>query len=138
MYHSSSKIHPGLLDDIIDCYEKGIIVCKYCYYRKTLTKTVVKTKDGIFCNTCSSICTAVWLIPASQYCENYCIDNKYIPIPPTPKWTYERKDKPFTVCQRKSHYSCFEMSATAEVWFAHSIEELVIWTIEREFSKACK
>ena len=73
-------------------------------------------------------------MPASQFCDNL-VNLKEIPLPPLPKWSWEKQDKPFSICSRANHNSCFEMSATSEVWFAHTIEELVVWTIEREYGK---
>ena len=73
-------------------------------------------------------------MPASQYCSNFFGITDKVPIPSAPKWSLDKANKPFGICSRTTHQSCFEMSATAAVWFAHTIEELVIWTIEREYS----
>lgn len=132
VFNSSSKILPLLLDDIVNCYQKGYSVCKFCYYRKKLANTLSRHGNGYFCSNCNSLTKTVWLIPSSQFCENFG-NFKELPIPSAPKWSYEKRDKPFTMCTRRVHHGCFEMSANSEVWFAHTIEELAVWTIEREY-----
>ena len=130
VFHNSSKILPALLDDIVKCYQKGRKVCKYCYYRRGEVSEVIKGKDGTVCDDCNQHREWVWLMPASRFCANF--DNaREVPIPPMPRKT----DKPFGMCSRRTHHSCFEMSATSDIWFAHSIEELAIWTIEKEYGK---
>ena len=132
VFRDSSKILPGLLNDVIECYQKGRNVCKFCYFRRKLDRQVRSTDEGPYCYHCGKYTESVWLMPASRFCENF--DNmREVPIPRKPKWFLENKDKPFGVCTRSSHYGCFEMSATSEIWFAHTIEELVVWTIEREY-----
>ena len=40
---------------------------------------------------------------------------------------------PFTMCNKMDgHRSCFEMARTQGPWFPHTVEEMVIWTVERD------
>ena len=43
------------------------------------------------------------------------------------------RHKPFQMCKKSEHKLCFDKSASGDTWFAHSIEELVVWTVERHF-----
>ena len=45
------------------------------------------------------------------------------------------RHKPFQMCKKSEHKLCFDKSALGDTWFAHSIEELVIWTVERHYGK---
>ena len=47
---------------------------------------------------------------------------------------------PFESCGKptdksKDHKRCLIMSCNSSVWYAHTVEELVIWTVEREYGK---
>jgi hypothetical protein len=39
---------------------------------------------------------------------------------------------PFKVCSMAHHKSCFDKTKDNNPWFPHTVEEMVIWTIERE------
>ena len=43
------------------------------------------------------------------------------------------RHKPFQMCKKNEHKLCYDKSASGDTWFAHSIEELVIWTVERHY-----
>ena len=131
VFHHSSKILPDLLEDVITCFLQGERVCKLCFYRRKLAR-VVSYKDGFpYCPECKQ-CDHIWLMPASRFCENFG-NFREIPVPQAPHWFMRHRDKPFGVCRKEDHHSCYERSATSDIWFAHTIEELVIWTIEREY-----
>ena len=58
-----------------------------------------------------------------------------IAIPPWP--TSKPNDLPFESCAKpkdksNDHKRCLIMSRNSAVWYAHTVEELVIWTVERE------
>ena len=127
VFHHSSKILPLLLEDIIRCYLQGQSVCKYCYYKRK-RETPITYK---YCQICCKYCESVWVMPSSHLCENFGRFS-YIPVPVMPR--ISSASKPFAYCQKSDHFLCFEKSANSEIWFAHTIEELVIWTIEREYS----
>ena len=48
-------------------------------------------------------------------------------------WPFVRRHKPFQMCKKNEHKLCNDKSASGDTWFAHSIEELVIWTVERHY-----
>ena len=39
---------------------------------------------------------------------------------------------PYQYCLKNDHYRCFENYAEIGFKFAHSVEELVVWTVEKE------
>lgn len=43
------------------------------------------------------------------------------------------RHKPFQMCKNTDHQLCEDKASIGENRFAHSIEELVVWTIERHF-----
>ncbi len=45
------------------------------------------------------------------------------------------RHKPFQICRNTDHQFCENKAALGENRFAHSIEELVVWTVERHYSK---
>uniref|UniRef100_A0A1X7UD81 C2H2-type domain-containing protein n=2 Tax=Amphimedon queenslandica TaxID=400682 RepID=A0A1X7UD81_AMPQE len=133
VFHSSSKILPELLEDVMTCYLRGNLVCKVCYYRRNLSCPITYEGGFKFCQECKKFCESLWLMPSSRLCENFG-DFSEIPIPGMPSWARRNSDKPLSMCQKDDHYVCYERSANSDIWFAHTIEELVIWTIEREYN----
>ena len=131
-------LHTGMwlsLLIFLQCYIRNAPqVCRFCYYRRKSSRLVSSSSDHPYCAKCQQQCETIWLMPASRLCENFG-NLREIPIPPAPRWFFKNANKPFGFCERNDHYSCFEMSASSEIWFAHTIEELVIWTIEREHSE---
>ena len=63
-------------------------------------------------------------------CKNFR-DLKVLAIPPPPKMlmTPGTQHKPFQYCRNVDHMLCYDRAK--ESWYAHSIEEIVIWTVER-------
>ena len=137
MFHSSSKINAKLLADVVSCYQQGQRVCKFCYYRRQQAQLITYSSGRAYCKKCTQNCETVWLMPASRMCENFGNMQK-VPIPAAPRWIYCSPNKPFGMCQRRDHYDCFKIAATTEIWYAHTIEELVVWTIEREYGEWCE
>ena len=131
VFKNITKINPYLLQDVVNCYQMKMIVCKFCFFRNNHREKVGHNR---YCRRCKRISPSILVIPASRMCKNF--DNmKFIPIPPPPKVMLANgnKHKPFQYCHNPDHMSCFERSATGDIWFAHSIEELVIWTVERHY-----
>ena len=116
------------------CYSKRRRVCKFCFYRRRKNNYVSLQDGRYYCPNCGDNCTTVHIMPASRMCENFG-NLLEIPIPQVPQWFTKgaNRNKPFGVCEKKDHSACYDMSATSDIWFAHSIEELVVWTIEREY-----
>ena len=130
-----SKVNPRLLQDIVKCYRHSKIVCKFCFYHHKLQIFYA----GKTCKHCKRQCEKLVLIPASRLCQNFG-NFSVVPIPSPPRLFMEYSgasisNKPFQYCQKEDHFKCYEKSAVNEVWYAHSIEELVIWTFERHYSK---
>ena len=48
---------------------------------------------------------------------------------------YNCRHKPFQICKNADHHFCDNKAAVGENRFAHSIEELVVWTIERHYGE---
>ena len=132
MFHSSNKINPKLLEDVVSCYQTGQRVCKYCYYHRHQTHKISFSASRAYCSKCRQHCDTIWLMPASNMCDNFG-NLREIPIPAAPKWFFRHPNKPFAICQRPDHKECFKQAAGSELWYAHTIEELVIWTIEMRF-----
>ena len=126
-----SKINPHLLQDIVNNYKKSKTVCKFCFFRNRRND---KLGANCYCKQCKRINPTVIALPASSLCKNFA-NMKVVPISKPPKvlMSGSNRLKPFQYCQKSNHLSCFEKSATDEVWFAHSIEELVVWTVERRY-----
>ena len=77
------------------------------------------------------------MIPKSPMTINY-YKSELIAIPPWPK--SKPNELPFESCAKptdksKEHKRCLIMSRSSAVWYAHTVEELVIWTVEREYGK---
>lgn len=51
---------------------------------------------------------------------------EYVPIPPLPPLAIIKK------CSNSNHHKCFLKSLESNEWFAHSVEELVVWIVESE------
>ena len=43
------------------------------------------------------------------------------------------RHKPFQMCKNYDHQLCDDKATIGGNWFAHSIEELVIWTVQRHY-----
>jgi len=72
------------------------------------------------------------VIPKCQLCANTF---DWVPVPPLPKHMKQKPKNPFVVCKKQDHSACYTMSKGTDPWFPHSVEEMVIWTVERETGK---
>ena len=36
------------------------------------------------------------------------------------------------MCKYKDHNECYQKAREIDPWFPHSLEEIIIWTVERE------
>jgi hypothetical protein len=123
-----SEIHPVLLQDVVNCYKKYKYVCRICFIRYNRQEIVVGGKP---CKRCKNTAT-VRIMPASKLCKNFR-DLKILAIPPPPKVLMAPTNlhKPFLYCRNSDHLLCYDRAK--ESWYGHSVEELVVWTIERYF-----
>eukprot|EP00731_Ephydatia_muelleri_P031622 Em0023g129a len=127
-FTSLQSINTRLLQDIVTGYRQVKRVCRTCYYVSKRQEPLVHPNRCKHCNRNEII----RLIPASKMCKNE-LNLNVIPVPPAPPSFMAHPDKPFEHCKKDGHPKCFEYSATNEVWYSHSIDELVIWTIERHY-----
>ena len=134
-FSKAPLIHPLLLKDVICCYKEKQIVCRNCYYSELKLLGDIDTKGR--CKRCQREFKNLLVIPKSPMTINY-YKSEMIAIPPWPK--SRPNDLPFESCAKpkdksNDHKRCLIMSHNSEVWFAHTVEELVIWTIEREYGE---
>ena len=130
-----SSIEQSLLEDIIQCYNKRQIVCRNCFYGNFKLSKSVTDKGN--CSVCNHRYNELLVIPKSSMAVNY-YKSEMIAIPP---WPRSKPNKlPFQSCAKPTdishdHKRCLIMSRNSAVWYAHTVEELVIWTVEREYGK---
>ena len=126
LFKDISKINPVLLQDVVNCYKKYKFVCRTCFFRHNCQEAMHTGKP---CRQCKNT-AAIRVIPASRMCKNFR-DLKVLAIPPPPKMLMSpgNHHKPFQYCRNEDHMLCYDRAK--ESWYAHSIEEIVIWTVER-------
>ena len=126
-----SFIDQPLLEDVIQCYKKGQMVCRNCFYKNFTLSTSLTDKGN--CTQCHQDYKRLLVIPKSSMTVNH-YKSEMIAIPP---WAKSKPNKlPFESCTKPSpHKHCFIFACNSSVWFAHTVEELVIWTVEREYGK---
>ena len=56
---------------------------------------------------------------------------EHVPLPPLPPVGRIKK------CAQRNHHKCFSKALDANPFFAHSVEELVVWTVESESGGSC-
>ena len=88
------------------------------------------------CRRCLRNCGTITVIPASDLCETSCY-GKFVAIPPTPN--HIDNISAFKFCKRykngPEHKKCLLLTRRGNAWYPHSIEEMVIWTIEYKQGK---
>ena len=126
-----SDIHPALLQDIVNCYKKYKYVCRTCFVRYNRQEIIVGGKP---CRKCRNT-TTTRIVPASKMCKNFR-DLRVLAIPPPPKvlMAPTNRHKPFLYCRNVDHLLCYDRAK--ESWYAHSMDELVIWTVERHWRES--
>lgn len=129
-YPKIDNIPKKLLDSIVACYKQHRYVCQPCYYEKSLMSPFVQHPDSKtrICKACQMPGKAVLVIPSSDMCIKVA---DWIPIPPRPA---HRDPQPYEYCGKMDHNRCYKF-LYKEMWFAHTVEELVIWTVERDTDK---
>jgi len=130
-----SFIEIPLLEDVMRCYKDRKTVCRNCFYNNFKLSRGCDARGK--CTRCQWEFKKLLVIPKSPMTVNY-YKSKMIAIPPWPK---RKPNKlPFESCAKPTdkshdHKRCLIMSRNSEVWYAHTVEELVIWTVERECGK---
>ena len=132
MFPRTSFIEQPLLEDVIQCYKKRQTVCRNCFYKDF--KVCKSLSDKRRCTQCHQVYKELLVIPKSSMTVNH-YKFEMIPIPP---WAKSKPNKlPFESCTKptKNHKHCLFIACNSAVWYAHTVEELVIWTVEREYGK---
>jgi len=132
LFPKASFIDASLLEDVIRCYKERQTVCRNCYYNSNKLSRGYDAKGH--CTQCQWEFKKLLVIPKSSMTVNY-YESDMIAIPPWPK--SKPNDLPFESCAKpkdksNDHKRCLIMSRNSAVWYAHTVEELVIWTVERE------
>ena len=120
-----------LLVSVAECYRDMQLVCRICFFESKGTALVTmkeKTEKTTRCNCDHVPWRPIKVIPRSPLCASA---TKYIPLPPLPNHM-KQSSTPFVACKKNDHKSCYVMSIGTNPWFPHTVEELVIWTVERE------
>ena len=135
LFPKVSFIEMPLLEDVIRCYKERQTVCRNCFCND------IKLSRGYDangkCMQCQWEFKKLLVIPKSPLTVNY-YKSEMIAIPPWPK--SKPNELPFESCAKptdksQEHRRCLIMSRNSTVWYAHTVEELVIWTVEREYGK---
>ena len=98
------------------------------HYTQSIVK-FDKSSNAMVCSCCHRVWDQVVVIPASSLCWNFG-SFEYLPIAPWPEGK-PIKDS-FEYCQKKDHFRCFRVYIENEFWYPHSVEEMIVWTVERE------
>ena len=139
-FTSVKQIPQHLLESVSTCYSQRIQACKWCFLKclpstlKQLYSMSVAT-TGI-CRRCLHNNGTITVIPASDLCETSCYGN-FVAIPPT---SFNKSNiQAFCYCQKfkeiSKHKRCLLLVRREAAWYPHSIEEMVIWTIEYKQGK---
>ena len=102
-------------------------MCRNCFCNELKLSRGYDAKGK--CMQCQWKFKKLLVIPKSPMTVNFC-KSEMIAIPPWPK--SKPNELPFESCPKptdksKEHRQC--------LWYAHTVEELVIWTVEREYGK---
>ena len=135
LFPKVSFIEQPLLEDVIRCYKERQTVCRNCFYNDLKLSRGFNAKGQ--CTRCQWEFKKLLVIPKSPLTVNY-YKSEMIAIPPWPK--SKPNELPFESCAKptdksQEHKRCLVMSRNSAVWYAHTVEELVIWTVEREYGK---
>ena len=140
-FKSVEEIPDHLLESVATCYSQRTQACKWCFLthlpsgRKQLNSMSV-SGTGSICTRCLRNNGTITVIPASNLCETSCYGN-FVAIPPTPK--HRENIKTFQCCNKykniSEHKKCLLLTRRGNAWYPHSIEEMVIWTVEYKQGK---
>ena len=131
LFANAKSIPRDLLADVARCYSKRRTVCRQCYFDKGRGQ-ILSDRSPTVPHVCA-VGVHAWkplcVIPRSEMCAG---PSDWVAIFPSPTHMKE-VNTAFAMCNKKDgHRSCLEMARTENPWFPHTVEEMVIWTIERE------
>ena len=123
-------IPKDLLNAVAECFNNRLFVCRICFFESQCTSLIskIETKQAIMCELGHTPWKQIKVIPRCKLCIT---PGNHAPIPPLPKHM-KNSNIPFAVCKKTEHQTCYAMSRGTNPWFPHTVEELVIWTVERE------
>lgn len=118
---------------VAECFHNRLFVCRICFFESNCSKLVskIETKQAIMCENNHTPWKQIKVVPRCKLCITPA---DHAPIPPLPKHM-KNSNIPFAVCKKAEHQTCYAMSRGTNPWFPHTVEELVIWTVERERGK---
>ena len=134
-FTSAEQIPQDLLESVSTCYSQRVQACRWCFLTY-LPSTVDQLQSVVtthICRKCLRNNGTITVMPASDLCETSPY-GKFVAIPPTPEHT--DKIRAFCYCNKykkakvSKHKKCLLLTRKGNAWFPHSIEEMVIWTIE--------
>lgn len=133
LFPKMSFTDPLLLEDVIRCYKERETVCRNCYYSGNKLSRYFDARGC--CTLCDYETNKLVIIPKSRMTINY-YECEIIAIPPWPmRKLIDQRFQPCVEDNLKDHMTSLIISHNSTVWYAHTIEELVIWTIERDNGK---
>ena len=137
-FGSISNIPKELLSSVAKCYDSRLNTCRVCFYDsldgKRFNSSPTLSSHEKHSNMCERghYWRPIRVIPKSGLCVSY---GGHVAIPLMPSHMHQVKS-PFKVCTHPGHGFCFDRSREVNPWFPHTIEEMVIWTVERELGKS--
>ena len=134
-FTSVDKIQQHLLQSVAKYYSQRVQACRWCFLThlpSTLKQLqFISVTSRSVCKKCLRDNGSITVMPASDLCETSPY-GKFVAILPTPKHT--DNIRAFQYCKKymsvSEHKKCLLLSRRGNAWFPHSIEEMVIWTIE--------
>ena len=134
-FTSVEKIPQLLLKSVLKSYSQKVEACRRCFLThlpstlKQLQSVSVATRS--VCKKCLRNNGSITVIPASDLCETSPYGN-FVAIPPTP---FKKPNiSAFYYCPKfketSKHKKCLLLTRKENACFPHSVEEMVIWTIE--------
>ena len=119
-----------LMGAVALCYQYHKTVCRQCFFTSGGRQvTTARKRQSDTCSEGHSWKTLV-IIPGCRLCSN-TTHSIHVPILPLPRHVKENS-VPFCVCRKSDHQQCFVACLTSDPTHPHSVEELVVWTVERE------
>ena len=125
-FASIQDIPSSLLASVAELFKNLKLVCRVCFLQSNCVLLIGKKGRGCMKN--HTPWRPVRAIRRSPLCVS---GTEFIPVMPLPRHMMNLHT-PFVVCKKKSHTVCYAMSKGTNPWFPHTVEELVIWSVERE------
>ena len=129
-YEYVEDIPSDLLAGVALAYHSQRIACRQCFFTGSRVITTTKRKSSDTCIE-GHPWRPLTIIPGCRLCYHPRGSTaNHIPVLPVPRHMKDRRPAQFCVCKKSDHTHCYKQNTTP--WFPHSVEELVIWTVERE------